>query len=61
MSRIQEFLILAAAAGLALFGLFYAPRINRILLFAILLVTGGLAVVALVSVALHIWEPLLRL
>jgi len=60
MKLVYEFVFPGIAAALALFGLFYAPRLNRLLLLAILLVAGGLVIIALVSVARYSWYPLLR-
>jgi hypothetical protein len=60
MKLVYEFVLPGIAAALALFGLFYAPRLNRLLLLAILLVAGGLVIIALVSVARYAWYPLLR-
>jgi hypothetical protein len=60
MKLILEFVLPGIAAALALFGLFYAPRLNRLFLFSLLLVAGALVIIALVSVARYSWYPWLR-
>jgi glucan phosphoethanolaminetransferase (alkaline phosphatase superfamily) len=60
MRLVFELLLPAIAGALALFGLFYAPRLNRLILLAVLLVAGGLVIVALVYMARHSWYLWLR-
>jgi hypothetical protein len=60
MRLVIELVLPAMAAVLALFGLFYAPRLNRLLLSAILLAAGGLVIAALVYMARYSWYPWFR-